>query len=69
MMRNLPLPEEHSSGVVINFEDNLSIDNLQGVATIKSLAANKINIGSAETVYLNLDAPNCSLELGLKSLH
>ncbi len=35
-MRNLPQKEDHSPGVIINFEQSLSIDNLQGVATLKS---------------------------------
>jgi hypothetical protein len=75
-MRNLPdvinsesKPDESAKSVKIIGESSISIDSIQGVASIYSEAPIKIRLGSAETLKLIIEAPKASLEINLRSLH
>ena len=60
---------ESGKSVKIIGESLISIDSIQGVASIKSESPIKIRLGSAETLKLIIDAPEASLEINLRSLH
>lgn len=55
--------------MILNAKQDVMIDSLQGVANLKSFKEIKVNIGSAETVKLNFDAPMSQIEVYLRSLH
>jgi hypothetical protein len=73
MMRKLPdktfNKERPAHGVRIKSSSDVSIDTLQGVATIESDDSVTISIGSAETLKLYVDAPRATVYLHVKSLH
>ena len=50
-------------------QGDILIDNLQGVVTLHSAEATKINLQTVESAKLNINAPNAHVSLNLKSIH
>lgn len=56
-------------GLVLSSHDDILVDTLQGVLTLKSEKECNIEVQSVETTKLVIDAPHANVTLNLKSLH
>ena len=61
--------KQHEEGLLLTSSDDISIDSLQGVVSLSTMNAAKINLHTVENSKLIINAPNSHLTLNLKSLH
>lgn len=60
---------KHTEGLMITSEDDILIDNLQGVVTLHTSRASKIVLHTVESARMVINAPNAHVSLNLKSIH
>lgn len=60
---------EHREGLLFSAEDDISVDNLQGVVSLHTSKPVKIALHTVESAKLVIDAPLAHVTLNLKSLH
>lgn len=56
-------------GLVLSSHDDILVDNLQGVVTLKTDKKCNIEVQSVESANMVIDAPNANVSLNLKSLN
>ena len=60
---------ESENGLLIKTKGSVDIDNLQGKLQIQNLSQNTLSLGNIENGIVHIFAPECDVELTLKSLH
>ena len=68
-MAKLQASNDHSEGLMITAEDDILVDNMQGVVTLHTNKAANINLTSVESAKMVINAPNAHVSLNLKSIH
>lgn len=63
------LAREAKEGLSITGEEDILIDNLQGVVSLNTSKAAKISLHTVESALLQINAPNAHVSLNLKSIH
>jgi maleate cis-trans isomerase len=59
----------HTEGLMITSEDDILIDNMQGVVTLHTSRASKISLHTVESARMIINAPHAHVSLNLKSIH
>lgn len=60
---------EFDEGLVMTAEDDIQIDNMQGVVALHTSQGSKIDLHTVESAKMVIDAPNAHVSLNLKSIH
>lgn len=63
------LDRDFVQGLLITSEEDISIDNLQGVVSLDTSKAVKITLDTVESALIRINAPNAHVSLTLKSIH
>ena len=68
-MAKLQASNDHIEGLMITAEDDILVDNMQGVVTLHTSKAANINLHTVESAKMVINAPNSHVSLNLKSIH
>ena len=60
---------EFEQGLIMTAEDDILIDNMQGVVALHTTKHSKISLHTVESAKMIIDAPNAHVSLNLKSIH
>ena len=63
------IKEQETAGLVMTAEEDIAIDNLQGVVSIHATKPSKIHLRTVESAKLVVDAPLSDVILNLKTIH
>ena len=61
--------EHKEQGLLMTAEDDIMIDNMQGVVTLHTSKASNIALHTVESAKMVINAPNAHVSLNLKSIH